>query len=176
MDLSTATSNDGPIDEVFFFATNQTTVQVALKRQMLVTKLCMLYFFYFPFDYQSCEFLIRSDQPNAIVDLDAYSKLKVKKEFMTKFNIKLTDLRKDTMRSMKRGHPAEEYRFVGFRMDFQRNSIPYIFSYYIPVAAMVLSASMSFWIPPDAIPGRVGLLITLALTLINYYNGIQVSI
>ncbi len=145
-----------------------------MKRHMVVTKLCRLHFAYFPFDYQSCDFLIRSDQPNSVVDVDGYAKSKIKDEFMTKFGIKLADLRIDKMRSMKPGHPEEEYRFVGFQMDLQRNSRPYIFSYYIPVAGMVLAASMSFWIPPDSIPGRVGLLITLALTLINYFNGIQV--
>ncbi len=68
----------------------------------------------------------------------------------------------------------EEYRHFGFSIRLTRNTVPFIFGYYVPVAGMVLVASMSFWIPPDCIPGRVALLITLALTLINYFNGIQV--
>ncbi len=74
--------------------------------------------------------------------------------------------------SGKRDH----YHYIGFQLRLARIYQPYIWSYYIPVAGMVLVASISFWISPDSIPGRVALLITLALTLISFFIGIQVHV
>ncbi len=163
------------MDELFFLAEDNTTVQIAQIRHVLVTKLCTLQFTYFPFDKQTCNFLIRSTLPSSVVYLTGYSNLRIKPNAMTRFSMELRDIEEDRSRNLKVNR-EEFYRFLGFKMKLWRNSKPYIFSYYIPVGTMALVASISFWIPPDSIPGRMGLLITLALTMINYFNGIQVSI
>ena len=66
----------------------------------------------------------------------------------------------------------KNYTFVGFEIKMKRIISPYVFRYYIPGALIVFVAQVSFIIPPSSIPGRIGLLATLFLTLctlfINY--------
>ncbi len=62
-----------------------------------------------------------------------------------------------------------------FRLTLSRNRWPYIWSYFVPVTGLVLVGSISFWIPTEVIPGRVGLLVTLSLVLISVFNIVQVN-
>ncbi len=71
---------------------------------------------------------------------------------------------------------AENYSVIGYKINLSRNSWPYVWSYYLPVCGMMFVGSISFWIPPDSIPGRVALLVTLSLVLISIFNSIQVTI
>ena len=61
----------------------------------------------------------------------------------------------------------ETYSTAGFKLKLDRNSVKYILSYYIPSALFVASSWISFMIPPEVIPGRMALLITLILALVN---------
>ena len=60
-------------------------------------------------------------------------------------------------------------------MTFKQNAIPYIWSYFMPVITLTLFASASFFICPDSIPGRVGLLLTIELVMMNLYIAVKVS-
>ena len=68
---------------------------------------------------------------------------------------------------------GEKYSLVGFRIKLKRGYEPYVINYYMPSAIFVLVSWISFLIPPDVIPGRMGLLITLLLVLINLFNSIK---
>ena len=46
----------------------------------------------------------------------------------------------------------------------------YIFNYFIPSGLFVMISWVSFVIPPDSVPGRVALLITTLLVLVNIAN------
>ena len=46
---------------------------------------------------------------------------------------------------------------------------PYMMKYYIPTMAVVLVSEIGFVIPLTAIPGRVALLVTQFLTLVNLF-------
>ena len=65
---------------------------------------------------------------------------------------------------------------VGFNLTMKRIQQPFILRYYLPCVAIVIVTQISFYIPPDAIPGRIGLLITLFLTLMNLLIGEQVNL
>ena len=56
---------------------------------------------------------------------------------------------------------------VGFNLTMKRIQQPFLVRYYLPCVAIVIVTQMSFYIPPDAIPGRIVLLITLFLTLMH---------
>ena len=64
----------------------------------------------------------------------------------------------------------------GLTMIFKRNYNSYLLSYFIPVSSLTLICSASFFISPDSIPGRVGMLLTIELVMINLYIAVRVSI
>jgi uncharacterized membrane protein YphA (DoxX/SURF4 family) len=51
----------------------------------------------------------------------------------------------------------------------------YIITYYLPSGLFVVVSWISFLIPPDIVPGRMALLITLFLVLINIFNNITTN-
>ena len=59
---------------------------------------------------------------------------------------------------------------VGFRLELERKYSKHILSYYLPSLLIVLLSWVSFVIPPKAIPGRMALLITLILVLVNMFG------
>ena len=58
---------------------------------------------------------------------------------------------------------------VGFNITMTRRIEPYVMKYYIPSVAVVLVSEVGFVIPLSAIPGRVALLVTQFLTLVNLF-------
>ena len=56
---------------------------------------------------------------------------------------------------------------VGMSIEMSRLVNSFILKYYIPCVAIVLVSGLSFVIPLTSIPGRVALLVTQFLTLIN---------
>ena len=73
-------------------------------------------------------------------------------------------------------------------MVLSRNSLKYIVNYYLPSGLFVLGRSViniyiinvrilpvswvSFLIPPEIVPGRMTLLVTIFLVLINIFNNV----
>ena len=64
---------------------------------------------------------------------------------------------------------------IGFRVYLRRKVTPFAIQYYIPCAAIVMLTQISFIVPISSIPGRVVLLITEFLTLINIFIHQQVT-
>ena len=65
---------------------------------------------------------------------------------------------------------------VGFKIKLKRCLMSYIFRYYLSCGAIVIISQISFLIPPDQVPGRVALLSTTFLILVNIFIGQQVNI
>ena len=57
----------------------------------------------------------------------------------------------------------------GFEIRMRRILSPFFLKSYIPSTSIVLISGISFMIPLSAIPGRVGLSVTLFLTLANIF-------
>ena len=51
----------------------------------------------------------------------------------------------------------------------------YIITYSLPSGLFVLVSWISFLIPPDIVPGRMALLITLFLVLVNIFNNVNTN-
>ena len=79
------------------------------------------------------------------------------------------------------------YSLTGYEMVLSRNSLKYIVNYYLPSGLFVLGNSVtiviiiisllkvswvSFLIPPEIVPGRMTLLVTIFLVLINIFNNV----
>ena len=56
---------------------------------------------------------------------------------------------------------------IGVKMQMSRRLKPFILTYYVPAMSIVMVSEISFLIPIAAMPGRIGLLVTLFLTLTN---------
>ena len=69
---------------------------------------------------------------------------------------------------------AEHLKHIVFVVDMTRSFQPFFMHYYAPCIAIVLVTHASFIIPPDCIPGRVALLVTQFLTLVNIFIDQQV--
>lgn len=54
-----------------------------------------------------------------------------------------------------------------FKVELKRNLRPYFVQIYLPTLLMVVISWSSFLIPPESYPGRFGLLVGLAICLIN---------
>jgi hypothetical protein len=53
-----------------------------------------------------------------------------------------------------------------------RNKFKYITLYYLPSSLFVIVSWVSFLIPPEIVAGRMAMLITLLLVLINLFTSI----
>ena len=70
----------------------------------------------------------------------------------------------------------QDLSYWGFNLTMRRITSTYVFEYYVPGAAIVCVSHISFIIPHHSIPGRIGLLATLFLTLMNIFINHMVSI
>ena len=59
----------------------------------------------------------------------------------------------------------------GFNIQLRRTRMQNLFQVYLISSIFVIVSWVSFIIQPDAVPGRMGLLITTFLVLINIFNG-----
>ena len=67
------------------------------------------------------------------------------------------------------------YSVTGFEMILQRKMSFYIVTYYLPSGLFVVVSWISFLVNPEVIPGRMTLLVTIFLVLINIFNTIQTN-
>ena len=55
-------------------------------------------------------------------------------------------------------------------MRLSRHVLKYLYIYYLPSGLFVVVSWVGFLIPPEVVPGRMAMLITLFLVLINIFN------
>merc|ERR1719151_333878 len=67
------------------------------------------------------------------------------------------------------------FSLSGFEMVLHRYVSTYIITYYLPSGLFVIVSWISFLIPMDVIPGRMGLLVTLFLVLVNIFNTVTTN-
>ncbi len=134
---------------------------------------CAMEFKPYPMDSQTCAFLMTSNNfPADTLQIRGVIVDHFKKDFKG-----LADFRyalKTISRIHKGGVSAFGYSEFGFEITLERKLSPFIWKYYMPAACCVIMTSMSFLIPPDAIPGRTALLVTLFLVMSGLFNSVQV--
>ena len=63
-----------------------------------------------------------------------------------------------------------DYHFTGIKMKLKRNNFgPLFTTFYAPTGIFTIFSMFSFLIKPDIVPGRMGLIVTLELIMINIY-------
>ena len=61
----------------------------------------------------------------------------------------------------------EEYSVSGFTVVLTRNSNPFFTNTYLPTGLLTVMSFIGFVIPVDMVPGRMALLVTILLMLVN---------
>ena len=62
------------------------------------------------------------------------------------------------------------FSITGIEIVFTRHRLKYLYVYYLPSGLFVVVSWASFLVPPEIIPGRMAMLITLFLVLTNIFN------
>ena len=89
------------------------------------------------------------------------------------YKVKIFELPDFRATRLKKEHfsgQSSKLAYAGFRMTIARKPMSYLLNYYLPSALFVIVSWATFVIPVDAIPGRIGLIITTLLSLINIAN------
>ena len=129
---------------------------------MKTTLYCKFKYGLYPMDTQKCSVRIGGDSDQAIFVLN-----NEKKNYHTPTSYTAVGLFMDiTFFGEKNGGGKKP---VGFKVEMSRLISPNMMKYYIPSIAIVLISEIGFLVPLSAIPGRVALLVTQFLTLINLF-------
>ena len=70
---------------------------------------------------------------------------------------------------------TEAYSKVGFKLTLDRHPVKHLLSYYFPSLIFVMVSWISFLVPPEIVAGRLGLLFTIFLVLVNIFNTITTN-
>ena len=76
-----------------------------------------------------------------------------------KFDLSFNDLRKEKSNV--------EYPTSGFTIELTRSPTPFYMNTYLPTALLTLASFIGFVIPVEIVPGRMALLVTTFLMLVN---------
>ena len=61
----------------------------------------------------------------------------------------------------------EEFSLTGFSIIIMRSPSPYYMNVFLPSGVLTITSLIGFLIPPELVPGRMGLLVTIFLMLVN---------
>ena len=61
----------------------------------------------------------------------------------------------------------EEFSLAGFDVTMKRSHTPFYMNVYLPTALLTITSLIGFLIPPDIVPGRMALLVTIFLMIVN---------
>ena len=139
-----------------------TKTGIEMRYEVKATVLCNFKHSNYPMDTQNCNILFGSSSSGAIFVLhDTHRKQNdtIRYEAVD-FDVSISFFDNKTMN----GNSVVE---IAITMD--RSTISFILKYYIPCNAIVIVSLIGFIIPVSAIPGRVALLVTQFLTLINLF-------
>merc|ERR1719244_1380184 len=69
--------------------------------------------------------------------------------------------------------PSGHYAACGFQVRLQRKQMQYQIQVYLPSFMFVIVSWVSFLVKPEVVPGRMAMLVTLFLVLINIFNSVR---
>ena len=61
----------------------------------------------------------------------------------------------------------ENISLSGFTAVLERSSTPFLMNTYLPTGLMTIASFIGFLIPVDTVPGRMALLVTIFLMMVN---------
>ena len=141
-----------------------------------ISTTCKMNFNHFPFDRQICDFLVTS-YTNTDDKIKCNSKLVTGESLNDYPQRSLQYSVSWKSRNMKRvmTFPTGAWEYCGFEIQLDRIRAKYISGSYIPSCFFVILSWLSFIIKPDAIPGRMMLLLNTFLILVLLINDVKES-
>lgn len=140
---------------------------------------CHMDFDKYPFDSQECHFLVASyyDDEKVVSCTSKYSygannTIIHDTKKALHHAIEISDLSSRYRTYLYNGHI---YSTCGFTFLYTRSRIQLFFQVYLTSCILVIVSWTSFLINPQVVPGRMGLLVTLLLVLVNVFNGFKNS-
>jgi len=141
-----------------------------------ITFICPMLFDSFPLDTQVCKFQVGSysyDMNRMVFDVSTLGYIQNTQSIILDYEISIKNLKKSD-RIFEAG-ALGNFSLAGFEMTLSRHVMSYIITYYLPSGLFVVVSWISFLIPPDIVPGRMTLLITLFLVLVNIFNNVTTN-
>ena len=135
-----------------------------------VTFLCPMRFERYPLDEHICKFRVGSTNMDINYMRFGETDFSFDKSTMNTildYKIEATNLRQTDRILLYQG---QNYSVTGIEMILSRHVLKYLYIYYLPSGLFVVVSWASFLIPPEVVPGRMAMLITLFLVLINIFN------
>ena len=146
---------------------NGTTLE-ALK-SWKVTIDCKFDFNNFPLDTQQCEFLQYGSESIDLRSCHPSDDHEFGPEEANGYRFTMIPIQETIQGDLIDGIVDNGTFYVGLNITLERIVTPYLFQYYFPCIAIVVVSTISFIIPVSAIPGRVALVVTQFLTLMNIF-------
>jgi len=140
----------------------ENSLAIHAMKEWKATIYCKLDFTDFPFDVHNCNFVQElAPTSKAAFKLNAKDTLELEGEALGySFKTSLIGIYDETIS----GNGTDK---IGFNITLKRILSPYIYQHFLPSIACVLTTQVSFMIPLESIPGRVSLIVTVLLALIN---------
>ncbi len=155
-----------------------TNKKVYYSQSTHITFICPMRFDKFPLDTQTCLFQVGSYSYNDV--LMSFETIQAGYDPPTSGNTIALDYaivinRLSPKDSVFEGGQLGNYSLAGFEMVLQRHVSTYIITYYLPSGLFVIVSWISFLIPMEVVPGRMSLLVTLFLVLVNIFNTVTTN-
>ena len=132
-----------------------------------ITVSCEFDFVLYPFDVHECELGMIVYNVNATYSTFSYSIPPLNWYEWQGFTFLKMPL--EEIASNGTSTRSNAYSRFGLQIRLQRLVRPYVYQYFLPCISIVLVSFISFVVPLTAIPGRVALVVTQCLTLINIF-------
>lgn len=135
-----------------------------------VTFLCPMRFNTYPLDEHTCKFRVGST--NMDINYMRFGETTVAYNDEARNTILDYMVKADKLKEEDRiyVYAGQNYSVTGIEMKLARNIQKYLYIYYLPSGLFVVVSWVGFLIPPEVVPGRMAMLITLFLVLTNIFN------
>ena len=147
---------------------DRNTTRIVMEHECTVTFFCDLSVEKFPFDTHDCRLMEMNEETTSLKLLLSTKCTKNGIDTAYKDGFKITVTWHGGIINGQSSH-------VKFELKMIRILSPVVFQYYLPSMAIVSISQISFILPPSSVPGRIGLLATLFLTLTNLFINHMVS-
>ena len=142
---------------------------IEMKYEVKTTVYCMDWkYINYPMDDQECNVMFGSASASSIFTLLKKCGDRCSRTTYSAVNFNITIKFFD-------GSLTDGMNHVGIKILMKRLTTSFVYKYYAPCIAIVLVSEIGFIIPATAIPGRVALLVTQFLTLVNLFIHQMVS-
>jgi len=131
---------------------------------------CPMKFAAYPLDHQLCKFLVGSYiHDNTQIYFTGSWGHDIENQRAQQYELKAMDLDvNDTFLF----HADRTFSQTGFQVELKRRRTPVLLQVYLTTGLFIIVSWISFIVPPEVVPGRMALLVTLFLVLVNIFNSV----